>query len=56
MIIPTLDHLQAFIDTLAPRDGEDFVTITMPLSELRALVGSRLTNDRPPPYDVERRW
>lgn len=61
MILPSVYHLQKFLDTLAGRDEDDQVTVTMSIADLRMLVdGSpcKLTNDRQPPHtsgDVDRR-
>lgn len=60
MIIPSVYHLQKFLDTLAGRDEDDHVTVTMSIADLRMLVqgDAPLTNDSQAPYtsgDVNRR-
>lgn len=58
MIIPSLYHLQKFVETLAGRDDEDLVTISLPLGDLRILAEGKLTDDSAPSYtskDVRRR-
>jgi len=50
VILPSIRDLQELLDTLALRDGEDLVTVTMPLDNLRQLVDSWLTEGSPPTY------
>jgi hypothetical protein len=38
VIIPSLPDLEVYLETVAPRDGDDLVTVTLPLGALRYLA------------------